>query len=180
MAFEEEAKRATICKLHLDMWMHQNTLMWSRLHTLWLVQVGFLALAHFLSQKPESLQFARWSCALCILTTFGLGIVMWTDRQLRNIHRQSIESFKLGLYPASTSEADFDKDFGRSFIEPAFHLSIFFTFLVIDFLAAYVFGLPTPWMVIFIMALAIAYFVALIYFYRKARHLETRAKTSAA
>ena len=28
-----------ICKMNIDLWMHQNTLMWTRLQTLWLVRI---------------------------------------------------------------------------------------------------------------------------------------------
>ena len=38
-----------ICKMNIDLWMHQNTLMWTRLKTLWFVQFGLLALAGYLS-----------------------------------------------------------------------------------------------------------------------------------
>ncbi len=165
MLTDDYAVRATVCKLHLDLWLHQNTLMWSRVQTLYFVQAGFLALAHVLSENPKYSQYALWPCLLAVVATIGLGIAMWTDRQLRNIHRTSIETYKLDLYPASTAQKPLSEDFGSSFIEPTFHLSIFLVFVVVDLLAASALGLPAQWVVGSSLAVLLVYFIALAYFY---------------
>ncbi|MBL0141692.1 MAG: hypothetical protein IPP91_06390 [Betaproteobacteria bacterium] len=174
MNLDNDEKNAAVCKLHLDLWLHQNTLMWSRLQTLGIVQAGFLALAYSLSKESHLMGYALWACLLCVFTTFGLGIVMWTDRQLRNIHRISIESFGLDLYPASTTKIPFERDRGSSVFEPCFHFSIFAIFISIDLKAAAVLGLSEPWITGFSVVLFLGYVVALAHFYRLERRLRTQ------
>jgi len=169
MSADEDAKLATVCKLHLDLWLHQNSLMWGRVQTLWFVQAGFLALAQVLSQEPSRQRYALWACVLCALATFGLGVVMWTDRQLRDIHRKSIEAFNLNVFPASTSQTPLGRDRGQSVIEPAFHLFIFVIFIFVDLLAASVLGLPEPWVLGCALALLLGYILAVLRFYSLAR-----------
>lgn len=169
MSLEDEVKQAAICKLHLDLWMHQNTLMWSRVQTLSFVQAGFLALANSLATNEKLKGYATWACLICTLVTFGLGIVMWTDRHLRNIHRASVESFDLKLHPASTAQTSLSTDYGAKFIEPAFHVLIFVMFMFLDLLAARVLGLAVPWVVGLLLMLFLAYGISVAYFYQLAR-----------
>jgi len=139
--FDVEAKKDSVCKLHLDLWLHQNTLMWSRVQTLWFVQGGFLALANLMRIEKE-LRQAQWICVICVVATFGLWVVMWTDRNLRNIHRISIEKFELDLHPASVDQIDLREDKGTIYVEPLFHAAIFLVFITMDLAAAHVFGMP--------------------------------------
>lgn len=96
-----------ICKMHLDLWMHQNNLMWSRIQVLWFIQFGFLGLSTYLYTAPQALDqlnisfLAKYAALLCAITTFGLWIVMLIDKKLRDIHRINIESYDLGVHPAS-------------------------------------------------------------------------------
>ena len=103
-----------ICKMNIDLWMHQNTLMWTRLQTLWFVQFGLLALAGYLSVPHPAAQpntptpiealnlasLAKFAALLSAITTFGLWVMMRTDRLLRNTYRKKIEQLDLGFFPA--------------------------------------------------------------------------------
>ena len=102
-----------ICKMNIDLWMHQNTLMWTRLKTLWFVQFGLLALAGYLSvphpAQPNTstpiealnlASLAKFAALLSAITTFGLWVMMRTDRLLRNTYRKKIEQLDLGFFPA--------------------------------------------------------------------------------
>jgi hypothetical protein len=75
-----------ICKMNLDLWIHQNNLMWSRLQVLWLVQLDLLSLSTYLYSKGPSLgpsvdlsHLAKYAALLCAVATFALWIVMRTD-----------------------------------------------------------------------------------------------------
>jgi len=173
---EKDAKQAAVCKLHLDLWLHQNTLMWGRVQTLGFVQAGFLTLAYTLWREESLKKYAVWACLLGVLVTFGLGVVMWTDRWLRNLHREPIEAFGLNLYPASTSNTPISEDLGASVIEPAFHFLIFLAFIIIDLLAASVLGLPEPWVAGYSVALFLGFVLTVAHFYRKAEMVKARSK----
>ena len=175
MTLDTDAKQAAICKLHLDLWMHQNSLMWSRLQTLGFVQAGFLALAYSLWKDASLKEYALWACLLAILATFGLGIIMWTDRHLRNIHRMSVEMFNLCLYPASTAQRLLGGDKGSSFYEPIFHLLIFLIFIFLDLLSAYVLGLSVSWVIVYGAVFVLIYLYAVVHFYRLAKLLNGSA-----
>lgn len=40
--------------MYLDLWIHQNTLMWSRLQVLWFIQFGLLSLSAYLYSTAQS------------------------------------------------------------------------------------------------------------------------------
>ena len=144
-----------ICKMNIDLWIHQNTLMWGRLRILWFVQLGFLAFAGYLffphqAQLPLTpplsaivnlAYLSKFVALLCAVTTFGLWIVMRTDRLIRDIYRRNIEALNLGFFPASLGQKPIDNDQGTLLVEPIFHGTIFSVFISIDLFASYVFGL---------------------------------------
>jgi hypothetical protein len=142
------------CKLLMDLWIHQNSLMWTRVQVLWFVQLGFLALAGYLfSPRPgipgapqPSIDaatlgaLAKWVCLLCTAITFSLWIVMRTDRIIRNIYRKQLERLNCGFHPASLAQIAFGHDNGALFAEPVFVFIVFGIFVGIDLYAANVFG----------------------------------------
>lgn len=144
-----------ICKMNIDLWIHQNTLMWSRLRILWFVQLGFLALAGYLffphspqpalapatSEAVNLVKYAKYASLLCAFTTFVLWIVMRTDRLIRNIYRKNIEALNLGFFPASLGQKPINEDKGTLVFESIFYYVIFLVFVSIDLYASSVFGL---------------------------------------
>ena len=132
--------------------MHQNTLMWSRLRILWFIQLGFLALAGYLffphqapaptpSETVHLEYLAKFIALLCAFTTFGLWIVMRTDKLIRDIYRRNIEVLNLGFFPASLGQKPIDEDNGTLIVEPIFYGFIYTVFVGIDLYASSVFGL---------------------------------------
>ena len=133
--------------MNLDLWMHQNTLVWSRLQVLWFVQVGFLGLSTYLS-KSSSLgpsvdlsHLAKYVALLGAVTTFGLWIVMRTDRIIRSIYRRKVEACRLDFFPGSYWQKPFCEDKGTRYLEPVFHVIIFGVFVGIDLYTSWVFGI---------------------------------------
>lgn len=141
--------------MNIDLWIHQNALMWSRLRILWFVQLGFLALAGYLffphfpqpaiapatSEAVDLVRYAKYASLLCAFTTFVLWIVMRTDRLIRNIYRKNIEALNLGFFPASLGQKPIDEDQGTRIVEPVFYYAIYMVFIGIDLYASNVFGL---------------------------------------
>ena len=158
-----------ICKMNIDLWMHQNTLMWTRLKTLWFVQFGLLALAGYLSvphpaqpNTPTPIEalnlasLAKFAALLSAITTFGLWVMMRTDRLLRNTYRKKIEQLDLGFFPASLGQSSIDKGAGTKFVEPIFFYVVFLVFVVIDLLACGFYGLGNDAVFSFAGAFALA------------------------
>jgi hypothetical protein len=120
---EQELKtNEAICKMNLDLWTHQNTLMWSRLHVLWFIQFGFLSVS----------KNTNYAACFGALITAMLWIVMNTDRQLRNVYRKKIETCELQIYPASVKQEPIHGDLGTNVLEPLFHTFIFISFILVD------------------------------------------------
>ena len=140
--------------MNLDLWMHQNTLMFSRLQTLWFVQIGLLALASYLYVPHPDVPslpilggalgvalLAKFSALLCAISTFGLWVMARTDRSLRNIYRRRIEALALGFFPGSLGQVSIDRDVGVKIVEPVFYYCVFTVFIAIDLFAARFYGL---------------------------------------
>ncbi|MBF0548905.1 MAG: hypothetical protein HQK60_00075 [Deltaproteobacteria bacterium] len=133
-----------LCKMYLDLWLHQNSLMWGRLHVLWLVQVGFLSLSSYLYATDLTLHLsflAKFASLLCALTTAGLGYVMYNDKKLRDIYRAGVEDCGLGLYPASMKRQSIVRDKRSLNGEKLFYIAIFVVFVFIDLYTAWIFSM---------------------------------------
>jgi len=112
------------------------------------IQFGFLGLSTYLYTAPQALDqlnisfLAKYAALLCAITTFGLWIVMLIDKKLRDIHRINIESYDLGVHPASVWQKPFENDKSAHYVDLVFHAGIFLVFISIDMYASYKFGLP--------------------------------------
>ena len=132
------------CKLFVDLWVHQNTLLWGRLQVLYWVQVGFLGVSALL--KTNAVQFseiqgnAYWPCLIAAGLCGWLFIVMRTDKKIRDIYRRKIETFGLDIYPASVPQTRFEKDKGARISEWVPYVVLCFGFAGIDLWVATKFG----------------------------------------
>ena len=104
-----------ICKMNIDLWMHQNTLMWTRLKISLVCSIRSLSACRVPVGTPphpaqpntptpiEALNLAslaKFAALLSAITTFGLWVMMRTDRLLRNTYWKKIEQLDLGFFPA--------------------------------------------------------------------------------
>lgn len=98
---ETELKNITAdarCKAHLDLWMHQNTLMWGRIQTLIIVQGAYFGVAFFTSEK--SLRGLLWLAFVAtVIFTIALYVICFTDRKVRNWHRQRLIEYGIDPTP---------------------------------------------------------------------------------
>jgi hypothetical protein len=85
---------ATIRKSYLDLWMHQNNLMWGRLQTLYIVQGAYFGVASFARGDVALLQIAL---LVVIVLSISISLIISSDRKIRNAHRISL--LKVGIDP---------------------------------------------------------------------------------
>jgi hypothetical protein len=90
----------TLFKAALDIWMHQNKLMWDRLQTLSLIQIPLLGASFALAtQIPSLAQFAQFAALTALGATFLLWHRTMADRHVRNRYQYILEekNFIVGL-----------------------------------------------------------------------------------
>jgi hypothetical protein len=159
-----------VCKMMLDLWVHQNTLMWSRLQVLSIVQVVFLSLSTFLStpspsralHEQEFQALPGYTMLLCTLATFALMCVMLGDKALRDAFRAQIEDQNLGIFPASLDRNPMPADKTALVGESIVYVVLFGIVMSLDLYASYIFGVPP--MLLRVSELLVAIALSLTFF----------------
>ena len=127
-------------KALVDLWMHQNRLMWDRLNTLGILQIAMLGAAYGLSAE-------QWSAPLIFYTLVSLvayTITLWhrsdVDRCVREKHSLKLKKMGLDVRLDLTNEDDMKLWDDASYLAPylkhfgsKFYMSIIFgSFIIFD------------------------------------------------
>lgn len=117
-------------KLHLDLWIHQNQLFWSRFQLLYIIQAGFFLILAAVRPSPV---FTAVVVFVAYYFLIWLYFTIDNDRRLRN-HHAAVLRQEYGFEPVPTPLV---ARFGVSpaFWEIAFQLAIFGVFAVVDLVA---------------------------------------------
>lgn len=86
-----------VVKPLVDLWLHQNTLMWSRVRLLSILQASALVANYVLKNPFASVGI----CAIAIVATLYLNYIWEVDREIRNSYNVRLRTlgFKIGLTP---------------------------------------------------------------------------------
>ncbi len=137
-AMDERSKQQqdadlAVCKMNLDLWIHQNNLMWSRIQSLSLSQAGFFALASFVKSNRN---LSMTICVVAVASVIALALNMIGDKLIRDQHRKSIERLGFDVFPGTLVRKNLANDPGVMVWEPIYYGVIFTIFLIADILGA--------------------------------------------
>jgi hypothetical protein len=71
-------------RAHVDLWMHSNNLMWTRLQPLYFIQASYFAVVLFLSNKPEDHSLIWVALGISAVMHSFLIVLVVNERQDRN------------------------------------------------------------------------------------------------
>lgn len=135
-------KDPAVCKLHVDLWIHQNVLLWSRIQTLYFVQVTFLSAAFYLTHNGFQL-YGQMCVLLGAITTATLMFIMLNDRYWRDVHRDNAIACGLGVVPLPVYIKVKMLRVPVAVVENGLYAVIFLVFISLDIFAAFVVFRPS-------------------------------------
>lgn len=95
----EELDSSVRAKLHLDMLMHQNNLLWSRFQILYFIEIGFFGISYALRNHHEALAATWFACSGLLIYLF---ITNRADMALRNAHISALRELGFDATPRIT------------------------------------------------------------------------------
>ena len=133
----------THAKILSDHWIHQNGLMWGRLHTVIISQIGLLGAAYTLSSLGwKGLAFG--GCVLAAIASVALIQISHHDRRVRDKYRVELKQFGVHLSidfndPAQAAKHQ-DSPLSIKFFDAKSYMKVvLFIFGLLDVFAAVVF-----------------------------------------
>jgi hypothetical protein len=109
--------------MHLDLWMHQNTLAWNKLQVLIASETAFIAISTLVARQPWFVEAAA-STAASIVALY-LYVVQRGDVQIRDRHKEALFLYEFDPTPPVKQLPGFVPGRGTGRPEKLSHAAIF-------------------------------------------------------
>jgi hypothetical protein len=130
----QESSSDFIVEALTDLWMHQNSLMWDRLNTLGVLQVGFLGGVYAVSTEKWAAPLVLWAMAALVFLTLTLWHRSDIDRCVRDKHGDRLRLMGVEVGLDMTDQSDLERWAKASYLARLFnhlHSKVYFSIIYV-------------------------------------------------